>query len=158
MSAADARRTVHDAPLDALAPATLYAILRLRAEVFVVEQGCAYLDPDGRDLEATARQVYAERDGVLLGALRVLEESDGSVRIGRVVTAPAARSAGVATALVEHALVLVGGRVAVLNAQAHLEGFYERFGFSRSGPNFVEDAIPHVPMTRAAPGGGTAGG
>lgn len=144
---------IHDAPSTSLTPETLYAILQLRAAVFVVEQDCAYLDPDGRDLEPGATQVWAERDGTVVGALRLLEEPEGVRRIGRVVTAAGARSTGVASALVEHALALCGDRVVVLSAQAHLEGYYARFGFVRSGPTFAEDRIPHVPMTRPAPGG-----
>jgi len=66
-----------------------------------------------------------------------------------VVTAPAARGRGVAAALVAAALdQVVAGQPVVLDAQAHLAGFYARFGFSAAGPEFFEDGIPHLPMRR----------
>ncbi len=83
--------------------------------------------------------------------LRVLLEPSGQRRVGRVVTAPAARGRGlsgllVAAVVAEHGGP--GGSVLVLDAQAHLEGWYARFGFAAAGPAFVEDGIPHVPMRR----------
>ena len=91
--------TLHDATIDELDPRTLYRILALRSAVFVVEQDCVYLDPDGRDLEPGARQLWAEQDGEPIATLRLLREDGDIARIGRVVTLPAARSSGVAAAL-----------------------------------------------------------
>jgi ElaA protein len=145
-----------DAPVDQLDPVLLYRLLALRVDVFVVEQQCAYRELDGRDLEPSARLVWAETDGLPIATLRLLEDEDGRARIGRVATAPSARSAGVAGQLMRRALDLVPGREVVLDAQAHLEGWYERFGFRRTGPDFDEDGIAHVPMRRPpeAPAGG----
>lgn len=140
-------------PLEALggevgAPA-LYAILKLRAEVFVVEQACAYLDPDGRDLEPSTRHVWLEDDaGAVVAALRVLREDEGS-SLGRVVTAAAHRSRGLATRLVGAALA-ASPRPVRINAQSHLVGWYERFGFGVEGEEFLDDGIPHIPMVLAA--------
>ncbi len=132
---------------------TLYRILRLRVDVFVVEQACPYPELDGRDLEpATIHLWVQEADGVL-AYLRVLAEVDGSRRIGRVVTAPLARGRGLAAVLVREAVTRCAGSTVVLDAQAHLEGWYERRGFARDGEEFVEDGIPHVPMRLAATGG-----
>jgi ElaA protein len=144
--------TVHDAPLAELAPATLYRILALRSDVFVVEQQCPYLDPDGRDLEATAVQVWAERDGQPVATLRLLRDADGCLRIGRVATARSARGEGVAARLMQRALELAGAEEVVLNAQSYLQPWYARFGFERDGEEFLEDDIPHVPMRRRARG------
>lgn len=142
---------VRDAVPTELDMATAYRILRLRVDVFVVEQECPYPELDGRDLEPSARWVWAESDGRLLGTLRILRDADGSARIGRVVTDPAARSSGMGAVLMNRALELVGPEVRlVLDAQAHLEGWYARFGFGRSGEPFLEDGIPHVPMSRSA--------
>lgn len=139
-----------DATPTELDMATAYRILRLRVDVFVVEQECPYPELDGRDLEPSARWVWAESDGQVLGTLRILREADGSARIGRVVTHPAARSSGMGAVLMNRALELVGPEVGlVLDAQADLEGWYARFGFARCGAPFVEDGIPHVPMSRA---------
>ncbi|MCW2495475.1 GNAT family N-acetyltransferase [Jatrophihabitans sp.] len=139
---------VYDAPLAEIDPVTLYKILRLRSDVFVVEQECVYLDLDGRDLEPSARQVWAEEDDEVLAGLRLLVDADGSARIGRVVTAPSARGAGHAAALMQRALELSVGVPVVLEAQSHLAGWYARFGFEVSGPDYVEDGIPHTPMRR----------
>ncbi|HVF32058.1 MAG TPA: GNAT family N-acetyltransferase [Acidimicrobiales bacterium] len=127
---------------DGLTPTQLYDLLRLRAEVFVVEQGCAYLDPDGLDLEPTTRHLWVEDDGRVVAALRIVGNA-----IGRVVTASPRRSQGLASALVERA---VDGtpRPVRLNAQSHLVGWYEGLGFVVDGAGFVEDGIPHTPMIR----------
>ena len=137
---------VRDATFGELDPGTLYRILALRAAVFVVEQDCAYLDPDGRDLEPDARQLWIERDGELVATLRLLRDPDGSARIGRVATALSARGAGLAEALMRHALSLVPDGDVVLGAQRYLAEWYARFGFVRDGPDYLEDGIPHLPM------------
>jgi ElaA protein len=127
-----------------LAPATLYGILRLRSDVFVVEQDCVFLDADGRDSEPGAVHLWIEEDGEVVGCARVLDEADGS-SIGRVVTARSHRRRGVGAALVragiEHA-----ARPAAINAQSQLVDWYAGFGFEVAGAEFVEDGIPHTPM------------
>ncbi|AGL20174.1 GNAT family N-acetyltransferase [Actinoplanes sp. N902-109] len=129
-------------------PATmLYAILKLRVDVFVVEQECAYPELDGRDTELGARHVWLADGDEILAYLRILDDGD-TERIGRVVTSPSGRNGGYASRLMEHALTVIGSRPAVLAAQAHLTGFYERFGFLTDGPEYLEDGIPHVPMRR----------
>ncbi|GIE27122.1 ElaA protein [Actinoplanes italicus] len=128
---------------------TLYEILKLRSEVFVVEQECAYLDPDGRDDEPGTRHVWLAQGKKVRAYLRILSDH-GVERIGRVVTAPQARGAGLAGRLMDHAMEVIGSRPAVLDAQAHLAGFYRRYGFETTGPEYVEDGIPHVPMARKA--------
>ncbi|RJL34659.1 GNAT family N-acetyltransferase [Bailinhaonella thermotolerans] len=128
---------------------TLYALLKLRMDVFVVEQGCAYPEIDGRDDEPGARHVWVCEDGGgPVAYLRILEEPDGSARIGRVATAKHARGRGLAGRLVQTALDVIGERVSRLDAQAGLRGFYERYGFAVTGPAFDEDGIAHIPMTR----------
>lgn len=128
---------------------TLYAILQLRIDVFVVEQQAAYAELDGRDIEPTARLYWAEEDGSVLATLRVLAEADGA-RIGRVATASTARGRGLAAELMRRAVADCDSEMIVLDAQQHLEAWYQGFGFTRSGEVFVEDGIPHVPMTRTA--------
>jgi ElaA protein len=143
---------LHSATFGELDAATLYALLRLRVDVFVVEQHCAYPELDGRDTEPGALHLWLTADGdrAPLGYLRILTEPDGDTRIGRVAVAAAARGAGVARQLVEAALTQVGDRPCALDAQAHLVGFYRSLGFSVTGPEYLEDGIPHVPMRRSA--------
>jgi len=138
-------RSARFADLDA---ATLYALLRLRVDVFVVEQHCPYPELDGRDLEAGTVHLWLEHDGGPVSYLRVLSEPDGSARIGRVCTARAYRGVGLSARLVQAALDVIGDRRIVLAAQSYLAGFYTRFGFAVAGPEFVEDGIPHLPMRR----------
>lgn len=128
--------------------ATLYALLRLRVDVFVVEQRCAYPELDGRDTEPGTVHHWISDGDQVVACLRVLEEPDGAARIGRVAVARDARGAGLAGRLLATALAELEGRRCVLDAQRHLTGIYERFGFSPCGPEFVEDGIPHVPMRR----------
>jgi ElaA protein len=128
---------------------TLYRLLKLRVDVFVVEQECAYPELDGRDTEAATVHLWAEQDGEITGYLRILD--DGAVaRIGRVLTAKGARGTGLGGRLMERALAEIGDRPSVLDAQSYLVAFYERFGYVQAGPSFVEDGIPHTPMARAA--------
>lgn len=143
---------VHVAAPDDLDVPTLYALLKLRADVFVVEQECAYPDLDGRDLEAGTRHLWidADADDGPAGYLRILDDG-ADARIGRVCVAASARGQGGAALLMREALAVIGDRPSVLGAQAHLQHWYERFGYAVDGPGYVEDGIPHVPMRRAAP-------
>jgi ElaA protein len=127
---------------------TLYALLRLRVDVFVVEQECAYPELDGRDTETGTRHVWLAHDRTPVAYLRILAEADGVERIGRVAVARAERGTGHAGRLMDEALAVVGNRPCVLDAQTPLVGFYARYGFAPTGPEFVEDGIAHVPMRR----------
>ena len=131
-----------------------YPILRLRVDVFVVEQDCAYPELDGRDLEPNTDWLWAtDESGSVIATLRVLADPDGRARIGRVATAPAARSTGVASQLLRRALDSIGvEREIVMDAQSYLQAWYERFGFVATGPEYLEDGIPHVPMSLAPRG------
>ncbi len=136
------------ARFDELDARTAYRLWQLRECVFVVEQDCPYAELDGRDLEPSARHLWVEQDGRPVAYLRVLEDSDGEARVGRVVTAADARGHGLGAHLVRRALDLVGDRPSHLHAQAHLAHWYAGFGYVVSGPEFLEDDIPHVPMRR----------
>ncbi len=132
---------------DDLDARTAYAVWKLRQDVFVVEQECPYPDLDGRDDEPSTRHVVL-RDGVdVVGYLRVLEDGDHA-RIGRVVLAPTARGRGLADPLMRAALDAIGDRPVVLDAQSPLADWYASYGFEVTGPEFLEDGIPHLPMRR----------
>lgn len=137
---------VHDRTFAELSTRDLHDLLRLRVDVFVVEQACAYAELDGRDTEATTRHVWIADEAGPTAYVRLLDEGDRR-RIGRVVTRADARGAGLAGGLVDHAVRTSTGPW-VLDAQAHLRAWYEDRGFVASGPEFVEDGIPHVPMRR----------
>ncbi len=140
---------VRAARLRDLDPLTLYALLRLRTDVFVVEQECPYPELDGRDAEPTTEHLWVEVDGAPVATLRILQDGSGTAyRIGRVATRRDRRGHGYAVALVTEALRRIGDAPVEIDAQTYLEEWYGRFGFVRSGPDFVEDGIPHLPMRR----------
>lgn len=144
------KAVVRSAPLTSLDPETLYRILALRVNVFVVEQQCPYPELDGLDLDPATRLVWAAEGEEVVATARVLVTADGTVRIGRVATAASARGGGLAGQLMEHCLQLAGGAEVVLHAQSYLLAWYERFGFVRDGADYLEDGIPHTPMRRAS--------
>lgn len=145
-------------PVD-LDAGTLYRILQLRVDVFVVEQQCPFLDLDGRDLEPGTRWLWATEDGAVIATLRILREDRSTARIGRVATARQARASGIATVLMRRALdfldsdaasagYLPAGIEVVLDAQSPLADWYQRFGFEPAGAEYLEDGISHLPMRR----------
>ncbi|MFD6566375.1 GNAT family N-acetyltransferase [Micromonospora profundi] len=140
-------RTATFADLDAR---TLHDLLKLRVDVFVVEQNCPYPDIDGRDVEPGTRHLWLTDGDAPVAYLRILADPGGLARIGRVVVAPTARGGGHAGRLMTAALEVVGNQPCVLEAQSHLVGFYARHGFEVNGPEYLEDGIPHTPMRRAA--------
>jgi ElaA protein len=144
------------ASFEDLSARDVYELLALRAEIFVVEQRCAYLDPDGRDLEAW-HVLGRDRDGILGAHARVFPASTSSAtshRIGRVVVHAALRGVGEGRRLMREAIAVCArhdARLAIeLAAQAHLQRFYESLGFVRSSEVYDEDGIPHVDMRRDA--------
>jgi ElaA protein len=138
--------TIHSAPTRNLDVVTLHEILRVRQDVFIVEQDCPYPDIDGRDLELGTVQYWTGDDGVE-ATVRLLRDPDGNDRIGRVATRASARGKGLAGQLMRAAIADArSGRIDI-DAQAYLHDWYAGFGFVRSGDDFLEDGIPHIPMT-----------
>ena len=140
---------VRSARFAELRPDALYGILRLRSEVFVVEQDCVYLDADGRDTEPTCVHFWIEDGGEVVACARLLHGPDGGSQIGRVVTRASHRRRDLGAQLM-HAALAVAPRPVVLHAQSHLQPWYAGFGFVREGDEFLEDGIPHVLMVRRA--------
>ena len=133
----------------------LYALLKLRSEVFVVEQKCAYPDLDGQDLEGDTYHLMGWEDDQLKAYLRLLDPQSqgGDVVIGRVITAPQARGQGVGHEMMEQALKQAEKhwpQVPIyLSAQAQLQGYYGKYGFVVAGEEYLEDDIPHIGMRRS---------
>lgn len=147
---------VHVARLADLDPLTLYRLLRLRVDVFVVEQECAYPELDGVDTEPGTEHLWVEVAGEPVATLRTYVDPEGQRHLGRVATHREHRGQGYAAALVREALARIGGHPVHIGAQTYLEGWYSGLGFVRSGEDYVEDGIPHLPMVRrSAPAGGT---
>lgn len=145
-------------PFDGLTLAELYAVMRLRGRVFVVEQNCAYLDLDDADQRAHHLLGWLD-DGIggapLLAAYaRVFEPGIkfAEASIGRVITDPQARGGGYGKLLMREAVNRCSALAPMspirIGAQAHLERFYEIFGFRRASGPYMEDGIPHIEMLR----------
>ncbi|MGH8379563.1 GNAT family N-acetyltransferase [Pseudomonas sp.] len=132
----------------------LYAILRLRTEVFVVEHKSAHQEIDGQDLEGDTFHLMAWQDNELQAYLRLLdpESQGGDVVIDHVVTAPSARRQELGHKLMETALEQAEkhwpGVPVYLSAQTHLQGYYERYGFVVAGKEYLENDTPHLGMRR----------
>ena len=143
-------------PFSELSPEQLYAIVRLREAVFVVEQQCPYPDADGRDPSAWHLLGWYEIDGKrdLVAYARVFEPgvryTEGS--IGRIVTAPSVRGTGIGRALMAEGLrrteTLMPGQRIKIAAQQRLVDFYIGFGFTVVSAPYDEDGIMHVDMIR----------
>jgi ElaA protein len=137
---------------DELTAAQLYAVLQLRAEVFVVEQACIFQDMDGAD--AQAMHVLGMSEGSLVAYARCFAAGIkfAEASIGRIVTRPGARGSGAGHALVEKAISCLsqpsGAQVIRIGAQARLEAFYRQHGFEKAGPIYLEDGIAHIEMLR----------
>ena len=131
-----------------LDPQTLHDLVKLRVDVFVVEQSCPYPELDGRDTEPSTEHVWVDGEDGPAAYLRVLCEQSGAVRVGRVCTRAGARGRGLARVLLDDVLARHGDRPVVLDAQAYLAAFYAGLGFVACGPEFLDDGIPHVPMRR----------
>ncbi|QIS14358.1 GNAT family N-acetyltransferase [Nocardia arthritidis] len=131
--------------------ATLYQLLKLRVEVFVVEQKCAYPELDGFDLLPRTRHFWLDDEGEVVATLRLLEERENGVktyRIGRLCTAAPYRGHGYTTRLVKAALAEVGSATVRLSAQSYLTDMYAKHGFKVDGEEFDDDGIMHTPMRK----------
>lgn len=133
--------------------AELYEILRLRAEVFVVEQQCPYLDTDGYDYSAQHLLMFnAEQE--LIGYTRIFAPDvyyTGFSSIGRVVNTPSVRGLGLGKILMAESIhrtrSLYPNQTIKIGAQTYLLRFYTSLGFVSTGEEYLEDDIPHTYMT-----------
>ena len=133
----------------------LYAILRLRIEVFIVEQNCVFQDADNKD--QSSYHVMAWKEGMLLAYARLVPAgiSYSEPSIGRVVTSPSARSLGMGKILMEKAIDILyinwGKKDIKIGAQLYLERFYNSLGFQRTSDIYMEDGIEHIEMMLHTP-------
>jgi ElaA protein len=142
--------------LDQMSPQTLYRLMAFRQSIFVVEQACPFHELDGRD--TSAWHLLGERSGHVMACLRVLPPPGGKLqgikryRIGRVAVDETERGRGLGRDM----LLMAEQRIAaakasaeiVLDAQTYLVPFYQGLGYTLNGAEFLEDGIPHVPMSK----------
>lgn len=139
---------------DALTVRELYEIMRLRSEVFVVEQNCPYLDPDGKDQKSW--HLMGVENGLLVAYTRLLPAgvSFDNVSIGRVATSQSVRGGGIGRLLMEKSIenvyALWGNVPIEIGAQLYLQKFYSSLGFVQSSAMYLEDGIEHIEMRKPA--------
>ena len=137
-----------------LSPFELYQLLRLRSEVFVVEQNCVFLDMDNIDQQCF--HLLGSAENKLVAYARIVPPGIVYTEpsIGRVVTAPSARKKGLGKLLMEQAIKLVyelyGNTSIKIGAQYYLKEFYSSFGFYRISDVYLEDGIEHIYMLKNA--------
>lgn len=131
----------------------LYAILKVRQEVFVIEQKCFYLDTDGVD-QVSYHVIGRNEKGGIIAYARLIPAgvSYTEVSMGRVLVVKQARGKGLGRELTRRCLeevgLLWGPQPVRLSAQAYLVKFYEDFGFHTVGEAYLDAGIPHIEMLR----------
>lgn len=130
----------------------LHSILRLRQEVFVVEQNCPYLDADGKDLSSDHLMGLVNKELAAYARLVPPGISYEEASIGRILTAPKYRRKELGKQLMNVAIAEIEkiyGQVPIkIGAQQYLKKFYEAFGFANLNKPYMEDGIPHIIMLR----------
>lgn len=133
----------------------LYDALKLRIDIFVVEQTCYYPDLDDLDRHPETVHFFCYQDNVMTTYLRILPKGltyDDYISIGRVIIAPCARGQGLGHILMKQALDVCqqkfAGQAIKISAQEHLENFYMQHQFTRVSEMYLEDNIPHIAMIR----------
>ena len=127
----------------------LYELLRVRSEVFVVEQNCVYQDMDGDDLQSI--HLWLTMAGKVVALARVCPAGTHmkEISIGRVITTE--RGKGYGKQIMLHAIDAAkehfGAKLIDIEAQEYAKGFYENVGFQQSSDTFMLDDIPHIKMT-----------
>ncbi|MAP81608.1 MAG: GNAT family N-acetyltransferase [Aequorivita sp.] len=131
----------------------LYELLKLRSEVFVVEQDCVYLDVDGKDQRALHVMAYV--DDILIAYARCFKPGDyfDKASIGRILVRDNNRKLGyghkITNAAIKAIQEIYNAESIKISAQVYLVMFYESHGFKTYGDRYLEDGIPHIAMIRA---------
>ena len=140
---------LHKKPFHQLTTDELYELLRVRSEVFVVEQNCVYQDLDGDDQKAIHLWLTLEGKTVALARVCPAGTHMTEISIGRVITTE--RGKGYGKEILLHAIDAAtehfGATLIDIEAQEYAKGFYESVGFKQSSDTFMLDGIPHIKMT-----------
>jgi len=137
---------------DELTPLELYNVLRLRSEVFVVEQNCVFLDMDNKDQQSY--HLMGSHDNELVAYVRLLPPglAYDEISIGRVVSSPQYRGSGAGKLLMQKAITtaaeLFGKQPIRIGAQLYLKNVYSSLGFETQGDIYLEDGIQHIIMLK----------
>ena len=128
-----------------------YNILKLRSEVFVVEQNCVYQDLDGKD--DRAMHLFYKEENELIAYTRIFQKGDyypENPSIGRVVVSKKERGKEIGKSIMKESILYIknnhNSKSIELSAQKYLDKFYNELGFYRVGEDYLEDGIPHQRM------------
>ena len=128
----------------------LYEIMKLRSQVFVVEQNCVYLDADDKDLKAYHLFTYIDNNIAAYARLVPTLVSYTEASIGRVITSPYYRKKGLGVLLMQQGIKqifqLYNTTAIKIGAQLYLKNFYENLGFQQTSAPYDEDGIAHIEM------------
>ena len=140
---------LHKKSFQELTTDELYELLRVRSEVFVVEQNCVYQDMDGDDQKSIHLWLTQEDKVVALARVCPAGTHMKEISIGRVVTTKRGKGFGkiIMRKAIDAAIEHFGARRIDLEAQEYARGFYESVGFKQSSESFMLDGIPHIKMT-----------
>jgi len=140
---------LHKKSFQELTTDELYGLLRVRSEVFVVEQNCVYQDLDGDDQKSV--HLWLTKADRIVALARVCPAGTHmqEVSIGRVITTERGKGYGKTMMLyaIDTAIKHFGAKLIEIEAQEYAKGFYENVGFRQSSETFILDGIPHIKMT-----------
>ena len=136
-------------PYNDLSKDKFFDILKLRIEVFVVEQCCYYQELDDEDKEAFHVSIY--NDGIIVAVGRIIPNlSNKEVKIGRIAVKMEYRKKGLAYKMMKDIMNFISREYknfsVLLSAQTYLIEFYQSFGFTEIGNTYLEDGIEHINM------------
>lgn len=130
----------------------LYLLLKLRSQVFVVEQNCVYQDVDNKDQKAI--HLLGVFNDEIVAYARLFKSGDyfENASIGRVVVHPEYRDKKWGHELMQNAISGIehyfGEKNITISAQEYLKKFYESHDFVQTSEMYLEDDIPHIQMKR----------
>ena len=127
----------------------LYSILKIRQEVFIIEQNCNYLDADGYDVNST--HLFAYKNDKIIAYMRIIdsEEIPNHVIFGRILVKKEFRNIGLGKEIMKRGIALFDPKQTIfMSAQVYLKEFYQSFNFISIGDEYFEDDIPHIKMIR----------
>jgi len=132
---------------------TLYDLLQLRSEVFVVEQDCVYQDIDGKDKKAL--HVLGYKEEKLVAYTRLFKAGDyfEEASVGRVVVSENERKHKYGNDIMKASITAINSYyktdTILISAQTYLKRFYNSLGFFEIGEEYLEDGIPHIKMKKS---------
>ena len=127
----------------------LYRVLKIRQEVFIIEQNCNYLDADGYDQNST--HLFSVMENQIIAYMRIVDAGViyDHVTFGRILVNKNYRKQGLGREIIQRGLDLFSkNETIVMSAQIYLKKFYQEFGFKCSGEEYLEDDILHIKMVR----------